>query len=260
MVSDARKRRRLTSEERLQRSRERNRMHAKKTRQRKKMQMEALQARIDALKAEFAALKQILDERYTAYILLVMSGASEKGDGNSLPPGEGTNGGAADGEGPLSVSRLASISLAEILGVDRLPEEEPDECPQKRMRRRGKYTPAERDHIRRERNRMHAKRTRDRKKLFLEESQKVIERMENENARLRSFLVRNGMLNESNMVPIPPPAVIPDILNDEHFGLHKNEDSEDEDHSDGSSGSGSASGAGSGIKQELPAPMVTSSA
>jgi len=203
-VSEVRKRRRMSSEERLQRSRERNRVHAKKTRQRKKMMMEALSSRIEDLKNEFSKLRQIVDERYTAYILLVMAGANEKGDGASMPGGSKTDA-AATG------SKLASASLAEILGPNHSHAEEDedlDEAPQKRTRRRGKYTPAEREHIRRERNRMHAKRTRDRKKLFLEESQQTIARMEGENARLREFLKNNNMLEEEAGVPVPQPPTL----------------------------------------------------
>lgn len=129
------------------------------------------------------------------------------------------------------------MSLADILGTAPDDEQE-DEQPQKRTRRRGKYTPAEREHIRRERNRMHAKRTRDRKKLFLEvvvlvtllektadphsnaysvrflrqESEQTIRRMEDQNARLRDFLTRHGMM-EGEHVPIPPKTSI-DILCD----------------------------------------------
>ena len=51
---------------------------------------------------------------------------------------------------------------------------------QKRVRSPGKYTQLEREKFRRERNRMHAKRTRDRKKLFFEISEKVISKMEME--------------------------------------------------------------------------------
>lgn len=198
-ANESKKRRRLSSEERLQRSRERNRMHAKKTRQRKKMQIEALQSRMEELKAEFTGLRQIVDDRYTAYILLVMSGAAENGSGASLPTS-----GSEDSN--WLGSKFTSASLAQIIGRD--PDEEEldkEEAPQKRTRRRGKYTPAERETIRRERNRMHAKRTRDRKKLFLEESERKIELMEKENSKLRDFLTRHGMLDSKNAVPKPSP-------------------------------------------------------
>lgn len=67
---------------------------------------------------------------------------------------------------------------------------------EKRVRRSGKYTPQERDRIRRERNRMHAKKTRDRKKFFLETSEKIISEMEKEARKLREYLVQLGVLSE----------------------------------------------------------------
>ena len=237
----ASKRPRMSTEERLKRSRERNRMHAKKTRQRKKIQMDAMQRRIGDLKGEFAALKQIVEERYTAHILIVMSGAMEKGDGMSF-----------GGGGGLSASEMTAHSMAEILGrelqdderggadgdgVDNDPassclallsgggdgasgdgvglecgEDMDDEQPAKRVRRRGKYTPQERETIRRERNRMHAKRTRDRKKLFLEEAEQTIKRMEGENLRLRAFMGKHQMLDATNAVPVPVPVDMPALL------------------------------------------------
>eukprot|EP00968_Pinguiococcus_pyrenoidosus_P010182 scaffold803_cov310-Pinguiococcus_pyrenoidosus.AAC.95 len=71
----------------------------------------------------------------------------------------------------------------------RLSEDEKDCKP----RRRGKYTPEERDRVRRERNRMHAKRTRDRKKIFLEESENLILKMEGENQQMRRYLRQSGL-------------------------------------------------------------------
>lgn len=53
---------------------------------------------------------------------------------------------------------------------------------------RSKCTPAELDQIRRERNRMHAKRTRDRKRLFMEEMSDVCKQLEDENTLLQSHL------------------------------------------------------------------------
>lgn len=89
----------------------------------------------------------------------------------------------------------------------------------KRVRRRGKYTPQERERIRsvvilisdisvclklltktfefrrRERNRMHAKRTRDRKKKILEDSETIICRLERESHLLRGYCVSLNMLS-----------------------------------------------------------------
>ena len=50
---------------------------------------------------------------------------------------------------------------------------------------RSSCSPAELDKIRRERNRMHAKRTRDRKRIFMEEMEVMIRQLEEENAILQ---------------------------------------------------------------------------
>ena len=153
-------------------------------------------------------------------------------------------------------SKLASASLAEILGKDHTHAEEdidPDEAPQKRTRRRGKYTPAEREHIRRERNRMHAKRTRDRKKMFLEESQQTISRMEGENVRLREFLKSNNMLEEEASVPVPQPPTFDvdaldaglDALDEAEAEAEANGDYEYDDDGNGSGNVSEGSGNGS---------------
>jgi hypothetical protein len=57
---------------------------------------------------------------------------------------------------------------------------------------RSQCTPAELDKIRRERNRMHAKRTRDRKRIFMEEMEGIIKKLEQENELLESHLVSLG--------------------------------------------------------------------
>lgn len=61
---------------------------------------------------------------------------------------------------------------------------------------RSECTPEELEQIRRERNRMHAKRTRDRKKLHLEATEGMIARLEQENRKLReSMKVMGSGLN-----------------------------------------------------------------
>ena len=53
---------------------------------------------------------------------------------------------------------------------------------------RNTCTPQELDRIRKERNRMHAKRTRDRKKIFVEEMLNMIKVLDDENLKLRAFI------------------------------------------------------------------------
>lgn len=55
---------------------------------------------------------------------------------------------------------------------------------------RCKYAPEERERIRRERNRIHAKRTRDRRKKFMMDSEKVMGRLMKQNDELRQMLDR----------------------------------------------------------------------
>merc|ERR1740139_356538 len=171
-------------------SRERNRMHARKTRQRKKEHMMNLQARADQLKEEQVQFKQIIDEKTTASILLVMSGfASEIGD-PALP--------AVSMSAPVeALVRRPNSEIPDSSKISELPEIPPlfgskkrkrceSDCPTDEegsqedfeaflragnfpddgidyallARDRSKCCTAELDKIRRERNRMHAKRTR----------------------------------------------------------------------------------------------------
>ena len=171
---DDTKRRKLTGDERLKRNRERNRMHARKTRERKKKQSFALQQRISELKIESNLLRQMIDERFTACALLGLSQQTNQ-DGESIPI-------------------MSSVTICKKStnhngndAADNMNSE--NASPIRRARRRGKYSPQERERIRRERNRMHAKRTRDKKKLFLEASEQVIYEMETESRLLREYLV-----------------------------------------------------------------------
>eukprot|EP01031_Cornospumella_fuschlensis_P029573 gene29573-35698_t len=197
-------------EDRLHRSRERNRMHARKTRERKKIQAMALQQRIEELQDEGSKLRQVIDEHYTAQSLLGLRGVGEEGARVSPPPSLTSNqvcgdyynnmlrdGGAAadtaDGaeeaeEGEVEGEGL-SLHMNSSSGSDR-----------KNMRAKpGSHTPQERDRIRKERNRLHAKKTRDRKKLFLESSGLTIHHMEREVQELRDYVSRHGLLSEQQL-------------------------------------------------------------
>jgi hypothetical protein len=242
-------------------SRERNRMHARKTRQRKKEHMQKLQNRADDLKLEQIRLKQSINEKNTANILVGLfqtgdDGATADGsdddeaavstdpqvevllkrpteeipDASKIPelpalilPGQhtkkkssssSTDGAsddntptaAADGEGatPEGDGQEDGIDYA-LLGKDR------SSC-----------TPAELDQIRRERNRMHAKRTRDRKRIFMEEMETMIKQLEDENALLQDHMDKlNESTPEENIAAAellaataaltPPPTISPEL-------------------------------------------------
>ena len=185
-------------------SRERNKMHARKTRQRKKEHMTQLENRVQSLKQHQTNIKLLIKEKNTANILLGMfanSGsvtesqnavdpkvdcllkrkAEDIPDSSKIPdlpalilPGHhnkrrklevGSSGSNAKQEYPND-----GIDY-ELLGKDRTS------C-----------TTEELDKIRKERNRMHAKRTRDRKRIFMEEMEKIIKQLEGENELLERHL------------------------------------------------------------------------
>lgn len=169
-------------------SRERNRVHARKTRQRKKEQCQLLQSRTDELKDEQLRLKQIINEKNTASILVGLfsdcSGDLAMEDPrveellrrpaekmtphiSELPPL------ILPGQHKKTATENAALDGIdyELLGKDR------SQCSAEEL-----------DLIRRERNRMHAKRTRDRKRLFMEEMASICSSLEEENDLLREHL------------------------------------------------------------------------
>ncbi|KAL7575964.1 hypothetical protein ACA910_000754 [Epithemia clementina (nom. ined.)] len=186
-------------------SRERNRIHARKTRLRKKEHMQGLQQRADELKQQQLRLKQIIDEKSTASILVgfATSTTDESDDGSKEDP---------------RVEELLRRPVEEIPDSSKIPElpalilpgqhaskkakaesaaqsrKVQDEVPSEGFdiallaKDRSKCTPEELDQIRRERNRMHAKRTRDRKRLFMEEMGEICRQLEEENDLLRTHL------------------------------------------------------------------------
>lgn len=200
-----------SSTERLKRSRERNRMHARKTRQRKKEHMQKLQNRADELKLEQIRIKQAINEKNTASILV---GLFQNGEDDT------ENGGASvvDPE----VEALLKRSTEDIPDASTIPElpalilpgqhngkRKSSDCEGDHVEReslfnsledlqedgidyallgkdRSACSPSELDQIRRERNRMHAKRTRDRKRIFMEEMEVMIKQLEDDNALLQA--------------------------------------------------------------------------
>eukprot|EP00571_Detonula_confervacea_P011358 CAMPEP_0172301008 /NCGR_PEP_ID=MMETSP1058-20130122/2992_1 /TAXON_ID=83371 /ORGANISM="Detonula confervacea, Strain CCMP 353" /LENGTH=468 /DNA_ID=CAMNT_0013010993 /DNA_START=72 /DNA_END=1478 /DNA_ORIENTATION=+ len=228
-----------SSTERLKRSRERNRMHARKTRQRKKEHMQKLQNRADELKLEQIRLKQAINEKNTASILVGLFQNGEDGtenggaiaidpqvevllkrapedipDASTIPelpalilPGQ-HNGKrkSSDGEDE-PIERESMSNLLEDLqedGIDyALLGKDRSSC-----------SPSELDQIRRERNRMHAKRTRDRKRIFMEEMEVMIKQLEDDNSLLQEHankLNANQPPTEDGASISFPPAITPEL-------------------------------------------------
>lgn len=174
--------------------------------------MNAVASRIADLEEESAGLRSKVDTRYTANVLLGLGGATT----------EGTDGETVRIRSSRSICKeldmLADEKQNDLHIQQKQVEKDQDyminrcsaevlNSAQKRngcaesvsvataeRRAKGKYTPQERETIRRERNRIHAKKTRDRKKLFLEWSDKRIETLEAEVASLRTYLLSTKAL------------------------------------------------------------------
>jgi hypothetical protein len=236
-------------------SRERNRVHAQRTRQRKKEQMMTLQNRAAELKVEQIGLRQTINEKNTATILVDLFAMASSSSKRTTRMEDST-----DHEDDPQVEALLKRPISEIPDASQIPELPalilPGQHASKKMkaqsqqkmienssaadcrhgpvvitscvmlddpsfslpisgssnnsnndgedgnedgshcnidyellgRDRSQCSPAELDLIRRERNRMHAKRTRDRKRLFTEQLAIMCRRLEDENLLLHGHL------------------------------------------------------------------------
>ncbi|CAJ1919411.1 unnamed protein product [Cylindrotheca closterium] len=199
-----------TPGERLQRSRERNRIHARKTRQRKKEQMQSLQQRAGELKQEQIRLKQSINEKATASILVGLFSKDASSEQMEDPRVEELL--RRPIEAIPDASKLPELPALILPGQHNSKKHKPtsteplpgkDDLPNDGIdydllgKDRSKCTPTELDQIRRERNRMHAKRTRDRKRLFMEEMAEMCSKLEQENELLCNHLGGISGLNQS---------------------------------------------------------------
>jgi Basic region leucine zipper len=186
-------------------SRERNRVHAQRTRQRKKEQMQGLQGRVSTLKEQQLRLRQIINEKNTANILIrlfAQSGTAELADTNEDPRVEELL--RRDVEDIPDSSKIPDLPALILPGQHASKTRRPidlDSSDQDIMgldgidydllgRDRSQCTTQELDKIRRERNRMHAKRTRDRKRIFTEKLSEMARLLQMENDMLKDYLLK----------------------------------------------------------------------
>lgn len=209
------------AEQRLARSRDRNREHARRTRLRKKQQLEALQSKVKELQDESRLLKQTIEECSIATILLELS--------------HGDDGRSADDD-LKGIEKVISKAVEEktfftVTGKRKRFVSDAD-CnpPPMKLRIKGKVTliggsnskaqinwktgvyldengdqkqltPDELEELRRERNRMHAKMTRDRKKLFITSVEKTISDLEEHNKMMRGILAKQALRHSACVTP-----------------------------------------------------------
>lgn len=209
---------------RMARSRERNREHARRTRLRKKAQLEALQSKVQCLQAENKTLTQSLEECRIASILVGFSvtdgddrdatiqsllkeanAIEGKGIFKRLTGGKRTrfvsdaSDIASNGTGAsTSLVSGSSVSVPLKIEINGQTTFIGGDGQSHLNWKTGLYTDEngvrslltnqQLESLRRERNRMHAKMTRDRKKSFIAAIEKTIEELESSNKRMNDVL------------------------------------------------------------------------
>lgn len=186
-------------DDKKQSSRERNKMHARKTRQRKKEQMKTLETQVDELKSRQIQLKFLIEEKNTANILVELCTKCDDEPVSANPLVDQLLKRSSDEIPDASkIPELPALILpgqhsnkrkAQEGGVDVVQEYPDDGIDYKLLSKdRSSCSQEELDKIRRERNRMHAKRTRDRKRIFMEAMESMIKQLAKENALLQCHL------------------------------------------------------------------------
>jgi hypothetical protein len=220
------------AEERLARSRDRNREHARRTRLRKKAQLQALQSRVKELQDESRMLRQTVEECSIASILLgLSSGYNREQDDELAEIQDACNAetertfftmtgkrkrfvsDAGDGPPPMKLKIKGQTTLVGGAGgkshINWKTGVYLDEKGEQKQ-----LTSDELESLRRERNRMHAKMTRDRKKLFISSVEKTIAELEQNNKRMRAILAKQAvqhaglMTSTKSVTPEPSPTLM----------------------------------------------------
>ena len=185
-------------------SRERNKMHARKTRQRKKEHMLGLEKRVNDLKSKQISMKQLINEKATANILLCLAPRSSKITSSTVDPTVEALIQRPNSEIP-DASKIPDLPVLILPGVNskkrraiqmsgledaQNDSQYPDDGIDYELlgKDRSTCSPEELDKIRRERNRMHAKRTRDRKRIFMERMEEIMKTLQSENLVLEKHL------------------------------------------------------------------------
>jgi len=212
------------AEERLARGRERNREHARRTRLRKKAQLQSLQTRMMELQSESVFLKQSLEECSIASILLGLSGGKKSGETPVARNRERSLSACSAIVSAQPISVPTSIKGRRKRFISDISGNE-EQTTQFKFEIRGKkavigggssthinwktgvycdengdqnqLTSDELESLRRERNRMHAKMTRDRKKNFISCVEKTIAQLEKDNQKMRETLKLQVQNDES---------------------------------------------------------------
>lgn len=209
------KRKKISDEERIRRCRERNRVHARNTRERKKHQMDELRQRIETLTKEKSKLKKNVVESSVADILVSLS--TDNASNNEVTgkrrktkkfaAGSSSSQGGGESDGSSMLSEYGSDQPITVQQIRRrisatTNEEEKAKSPQGSAAMETAFSPSadpeDIERMRRERNKLHARKTRVRKKKLMHEMERIVSHLEDEVETLRS---RSGTLVEEVDTP-----------------------------------------------------------
>ena len=209
---------------RLEECRKRNREHARRTRQRKKAKLEDLQQQVKVLQQEHQNLKQNVEEYSLAAILMGLSGNDDrikkvvcgplqdstalvntdttvKQSSNADSVIEGHFCDISEKNGQMTASHPVTLNIdgetVTIGGNHSQINWKTGKC----LTIEGKQltlTPGQLTLLRRERNRMHAKLTRDRKKNFLENAEQLVKELKTKNDKMRKTISTVMTLSEES--------------------------------------------------------------
>lgn len=167
--------------------------------------MQKLQSRADELKLEQLRLKQAINEKNTASILVgLFQSAPDSSSATTYHAPDPRIDALLKrkAEDIPDASKIPELPALILPGQhNKLSEADPEDGIDYALlgKDRSSCSPAELDKIRRERNRMHAKRTRDRKRIFMEEMEVMIRQLEEENMLLECHLSEiSGGMRERN--------------------------------------------------------------
>lgn len=173
--------------------------------------MQCLQTKAEQLKDEQTNLKLFINEKNTANILCCLFSNKDSSQNCAEDPRveELLQRPEEDIPDPSKLSALQPLILPS--GAQHSKKYNNEEQKQQHQdfpsdgidyellgKDRSKCTPSELDQIRRERNRMHAKRTRDRKRLFMEEMAEICKVLEKENRLLQQHLDKLNGVTKTN--------------------------------------------------------------
>nr|CCA17518.1 conserved hypothetical protein [Albugo laibachii Nc14] len=185
----------VASDDKLRINRERNRLHAQRTRTRKRELLQQLKEQIHELQLEHHFLSQAYEVHVIAACLMRIASSGSSRRVCTIRKDLGTNDDTHardkndESNNLLDLSRILSkigthdqpAKCAEPMDVEIDMETEEDvnsiTTPSAFLFGSNLYTREDKEQVRRERNRIHARRARLRKKLMLEKSQQTVEKL-----------------------------------------------------------------------------------